>query len=183
MIKNMNINGYEIKPNADLRGADLADANLRYADLQGAILEGADLYRASLKGANLRGANLRGADLSYANLMEANLREANFRCANLKDAILNGAKIDLIPGHEELLKKVAEHALESENSLHMEKWHTCDTTHCIAGWATHLHPDGKQLEKQHGIEMAGLLLLGPEAHSHFFDSNKSAKVYLESVLR
>ena len=64
----------------------------------------------------------------------------------------------------------------------MDTWHTCDTTHCIAGWATHLHPEGKELEGRHGAQIAGLLLLGTEAHSHFFDNNKDAREYLESVL-
>ena len=133
----MEVNGYEIKP---------------FADLVGVNLEGADL----------RGANLKDADLDGVNL--------------------RGAKIDLIPGHEELLKKVAEYALAEEDSLEMRDWHTCDTTHCIAGWATHLHPEGGKLEDQYGAQIAGLLLLGTEAHSHFFDSNRDAKKYLESVL-
>ena len=64
----------------------------------------------------------------------------------------------------------------------MYKWHTCDTTHCIAGWATHLHPEGEELEGRHGAQIAGLLLLGTEAHSHFYDSNEDAREYLESVL-
>jgi len=47
----MKINGYEIKPGANLLGANLLGADLRGADLEGANLEGA----------NLRGANLDGA--------------------------------------------------------------------------------------------------------------------------
>lgn len=47
----MIINGYEIKPNANL-----SDANLSRADLRGANLSDADLRRADLRGANLRGA-------------------------------------------------------------------------------------------------------------------------------
>ena len=34
----MKVNGYEIKPGADLYGADLRDANLEGADLRDAIL-------------------------------------------------------------------------------------------------------------------------------------------------
>ena len=64
----------------------------------------------------------------------------------------------------------------------MDKWHTCNTTHCIAGWATHLHPEGKELEDKYEAQIAGLLLLGTEAHSHFFDSNEDAREYLKSVL-
>ena len=39
----MNINGYEIKPFANLEGANLEGANLRVANLEGANLWGADV--------------------------------------------------------------------------------------------------------------------------------------------
>ena len=56
---------------------------------------------------------------------------------------------------------------------------SCDTTHCIAGW-NYLHPRGKELEDN--MEPMLVYLLGTEAHSHFFDNNKDAREYLESVL-
>jgi hypothetical protein len=201
------INGYKIGRGADLEGANLKGANLWGADLRGAFLkdadlrcsnlEGADLMYANLKGANLwdadlryaklKGANLEGADLEGAVLKGADLEGADLRDANLQDASLRGAKLqdaklDYIPGSQDLLKKVAEHALAKEDSLEMCDWHRCDTTHCIAGWATHLHPEGRDLEDKYGTEVAGLLLLGSEAHSHFFDYNEDAKRYLKSVL-
>ena len=46
----MNINGYEIKPFANLKGADLWGANLRDANLKGANLEGANLVGANVTG-------------------------------------------------------------------------------------------------------------------------------------
>lgn len=61
----MNIQGYEIKPEANLRRANLIEADLNGADLNGA----------DLRGANLRGANLRGADLIRADLRGVDLRE------------------------------------------------------------------------------------------------------------
>ena len=147
------------------------------------IINGYKIGRgADLKGANLKGANLQDADLRYANLQDADLRGADLRGADLHGANLWGTKLDYIPGSQELLKKVAEHALAKEDSLEMCDWHTCDTTHCIAGWATHLHPEGRYLEDKYGTEVAGLLLLGSEAHSHFFDSNVDAIEYLESIL-
>jgi hypothetical protein len=63
----------------------------------------------------------------------------------------------------------------------MNVWHACETTHCVAGWACTLTKD-KSLEKTHGAQVAGLLLLGAEAHSHFFDTNEDAAAYLQSVL-
>jgi hypothetical protein len=99
----MIVNGYTIKPganldSADLRGADLHGANLhganlRGADLDSANLHGADLDSANLKRANLHGANLRDANLRRADLHGANLRGANLRGANLRGADLRGANL------------------------------------------------------------------------------------------
>jgi len=106
------INGYEIKPFADLRGANLRGANLRGANLRGANLRdadlrgadlcdadlrdaylyGANLYGAYLYGANLYGAGLRGADLCDADLRGADLWGASLRGADLRGADLCGAK-------------------------------------------------------------------------------------------
>jgi hypothetical protein len=64
----MNVNGYEIKPFANLEGANLWGTYLRGANLEGADLRYAYLWDADLEGANLWGADLRGADLTGANL-------------------------------------------------------------------------------------------------------------------
>ena len=79
----MKINGYDIKPYANLEGANLRDANLWCANLRGADLRDADLRDADLRDANLWCANLRDANLRGADLRDANLRGANLRGANL----------------------------------------------------------------------------------------------------
>lgn len=79
------INGYEIRPHADLIGADL-----RYADLKGE-----NLYDVLLSRANLYGADLSGADLSYAYLDNANLAHANLNGANLYHTNLHQAHLKL----------------------------------------------------------------------------------------
>ena len=104
----MMVNGYEIRPHADLHGANLSDAdlreanlsdadlreaNLRGADLTGADLREAGLYGVNLYGANLTGADLRGANLRVVNLSKANLSEANLRGADLHGADLRGANL------------------------------------------------------------------------------------------
>jgi len=71
------VNGYTVKPGADLSGADLYGANLTRAYLSGADLTGADLTRADLTGADLYGADLYGADLTGANLTRADLTRAD----------------------------------------------------------------------------------------------------------
>lgn len=41
----------------------------------------------------------------------------------------------------------------------MDAWHTCDTTHCRAGWAIHLAgPAGAMLEACVGPSVAGALI-------------------------
>tara|TARA_Y100001958_G_C21159523_1_gene493739 strand:+ start:196 stop:1164 length:969 start_codon:yes stop_codon:yes gene_type:complete len=61
----MEINGYLIKPESDLRGARLKGANLKGADLRNADLRGAYLAGANLENANLNGADLRKVEFSF----------------------------------------------------------------------------------------------------------------------
>ena len=118
-----------------------------------------DGVRANLSGANLRGANLSGANLACAR----GLRIAD-------DA-------------PQRLQAVAQAALASDDALEMDCWHTCDTTHCIAGWAIHQAGVlGQLLEQVHGEEIAGLMLLGAEAHRYFYADNDEAREFLRSVL-
>ena len=63
----LKVNGYTIKPGANLEGANL-------------------------EGANLEGANLEGANLTCANLTNANLTKANLNDANLFGAKVEGAR-------------------------------------------------------------------------------------------
>lgn len=134
-----------------------------------ADLSGANLSRANLIGANLIGANLRGADLIGANLSEANLS----RAIGLPIAADAPAR----------LRAVAIAALADADALKMDTWHTCETTHCIAGWAIHQAGElGRILEALHGSALAGRLLLGNKAAMHFNDDNAAAREWLQSVL-
>jgi len=171
---------------ADLSGADLRHADLRDADLIGANLIGADLSSASLRDTNLIGAdmrhanlssaNLSGADLSGANLRDADLRHADLRRADLLGADLSGADLrdadliganliganlrhgDLVPIIKNIHSAVYE-AASAVAALDMEKWHTCGTTHCRAGWVTTLAgKGGKALESIYGTAAAAALI-------------------------
>jgi hypothetical protein len=93
-----------------------------------------------------------------------------------------------LPGSEERLIEVAKVALADADddwtpSLEMGEWHTCDSVHCIAGWAICLEGEhGRQLEAKYGPACAGYLLLGYEAATHFFDDNERGRAYLEHIL-
>jgi uncharacterized protein YjbI with pentapeptide repeats len=158
----------------DLRGAVLSGADLSEADLRGAKLSWADLSEADLRGADLSGANLRKTNLRGADLSEANLRGADL-CGALGLNIVEDAPARLLA--------VAHAALASPHSLEMSNWHTCKTTHCICGWAEQLGGSlAKLIIEQFGNDVGGLMLLGVEAHAHFYDIDNDARVFLQSVI-
>ncbi len=135
----LTLSGADLR-NADLRGADLSSADLRSADLRGADLRGAALRGADLSGADLSGAVLRGADLRNAVLRGADLRGADLSGADLRNAVLRGADLrgaGTIPVIVNIHQAVYA-AASAENGLNMSTWHTCDTTHCRAGWVVTL---------------------------------------------
>jgi hypothetical protein len=159
---------------ADLRDADLRDADLSGADLSGADLRDADLRGAVLRDADLSGADLRGADLSGADLSGAVLRDADLR---------GGFGLSIAADAPARLLAVARAALASPDALEMRSWHKCDTTHCICGWAEHLGgPLAELIIRTQGNDAGGLMLLGVEAHAHFYKTNEEARAFLQSVI-
>lgn len=135
----------------------------------GAVLftvEADTLSGANLSGADLRGADLRGADLSGADLSAKNLTGDVF-----------GITVD-----ESLPGRVAKAALASSDALEMNSWHTCNTTHCLAGWAIHLSgPAGYALEAATSPSVAGAMLMPSAAHL-FMASNDEARAWLREQL-
>ncbi len=119
--------------------------------------------------ADLRDADLSGADLSDADLSDADLRGA-FGLPIATDA----------PAR---LLAVAQAALASPDALEMGSWHKCETTHCICGWAEHLGgPLARLIIQANGNDVGGLMLLGVEAHAHFYKTNEKAREFLQSVI-
>ena len=139
-----------------------------------ANLSGADLSRADLSRADLSWANLSGADLSWANLSRADLSRAN----------LSGAiGLPIAEDAPARLLAVAQAALASPDALEMVLWHKCETTHCICGWAEHLGgPLATLIIQTQGNDLGGLMLLGVEAHAHFYKTNDEARAFLQSVI-
>ena len=169
-----------LKGDEDGVRANLFGADLEGVDLEGVDLGGANLVDADLRGACLRGADLRGADLVDADLRGADLMDVKLEYADLINADLKGAKIDY-QIQDGLLREITKIILENPESLEMGSWHTCETTHCLAGWACHLNPVAKKLEKTHCAEIAGLLTLGYEAHAYFFKENAETIEWLKTI--
>ena len=133
------------------------------------------------------GSDLRWSDLSGSDLRDCDLRGSDLRWSDLRGSDRRGAKIDFeIATPDQAAPRIAEvakAAIADESALAMDTWHTCETTHCIAGWAIHLAGEqGKALEEKFGPHIAGLSLLGTEAASHFYDSKADATAWLRGKL-
>jgi hypothetical protein len=181
---------------ANLAGANLADANLAGADLAGAYLARANLADADLADADLAGAYLARAYLARANLADADLagarnvptvtdaparseapREPYRRLTNPNEiAERYRGRHPEVPVIERLDAKILER-IEQGGALDMGHWHSCETTHCRAGWAIHLAGEaGAELERKHGPFHAGAMIYRASLGRapHFFATNERA---------
>ena len=189
-LRGANLGGANLG-DAHLGDADLRGANLRCADLRGANLGDAHLRAADLRGADLRGADLRDANLGDANLGDADLGDANLGDADLGDADLRGANLGSreermrdyrqrhpkVPVVEHLDAKILAAVESGAGAIDMSRWHSCETTHCRAGWAVHLAGEkGYALERERDAESAGraIYLASTGRCPYFFDTTERA---------
>ena len=129
------------------------------------------------RGADLSGADLRGADLSGADLSGADLSGAVLRGADLR-----GVEIPVI---EEIDAAILAAVQRGGCSLNKRTWHSCETTHCRAGWAIHLAGKaGSKLEASVGSCVAGALIYAKSRPDkpvpNFFACNSDALADLQA---
>jgi hypothetical protein len=84
-----------------------------------------------------------------------------------------------VPKIENIHTKVLEAVTASPQSLNMERWHSCNTTHCRAGWVVHLAGEaGYALERFHNTVLAAQLIYRESGYEinpcRFYDSDKDA---------
>jgi hypothetical protein len=72
-------------------------------------------------------------------------------------------------------------AVSKPEALDMSTWHTCNTTHCRAGWVVHLAGEaGYALERFHGSALAAQLIYRESSPDllvspvRFFETNEVA---------
>ena len=148
-------------------------ANLADADLSRAYLSGAYLYGAYLSGVRNSSVDLvarEDPDRPYVrrlpDVTELAKRAAAYRIAN-----------PTVPIVEQLDKKILQAITSGGGKLEMGSWHSCETTHCRAGWAIHLAGEaGKALEDEYGSQRAGWMIYRASTGRvpHFFATNERA---------
>jgi len=145
-LRGVDLNG-TLLSGLNLSGLDLEEANFTGATCQGTDFTGSTLTRATFRRADLTGAVLSGCDLSTTSFAED---------TRLDRALLN--TVQGVPVVEDLHRRVYEAARQA-GALDMSDWHTCETTHCRAGWVTHLAgPAGRALEDSIGTAPAARLI-------------------------
>lgn len=77
---------------------------------------------------------------------------------DISNCNLSALSVPLIPVIPNIHRTLHE-AASPRGSLNMCEWHTCDTTHCRAGWVVHLAGDaGARLERSVGTAAAAALI-------------------------
>lgn len=82
------------------------------------------------------------------------------------------------PSIQDIHKKVFD-AVSVDGALDMGNWHTCETTHCRAGWVVHLAgEEGKALESFFDTCLAAQLIYRESGYEinpcRFFDDGEAA---------
>ena len=152
-----------LKADAYLAGAYLADAYLADADLAGANLADAK---------NVPETN--GSEAAEERIEDRKERYAK-RAAKFRERNPD------VPVIESLDAKILGVLDSGAGRLNMSAWHTCETTHCMAGWAIHLAGEpGHALEAKYGPHIAGrMIFTASTGHTpHFFASDEQALIDL-----
>ena len=90
-----------------------------------------------------------------------------------------------VPKIENVHQKVLEAINHDDNILEMGSWHTCETTHCRAGWVTVLAgKEGKKLEEETSTLFAAMQIYKESSSikvspTRFYESNKVAMEDIE----
>lgn len=107
------------------------------------------------------------------------------RCTDLKNAIPveqeENSEAGLnVPVIENIHQKVLE-VTSNPNALNMAYWHSCETTHCRAGWVVHLAgKEGYSLEKKTSTLFAAMQIYHksnpgiPVSPTRFYGTNEEA---------
>jgi hypothetical protein len=84
-----------------------------------------------------------------------------------------------VPVIENIHQKVFS-AVSNPGALNMGAWHTCDTTHCRAGWVVHLAgQEGRELEGKTSTQFAAMQIYRASSKIRvspvrFFETNEIA---------
>jgi hypothetical protein len=95
-----------------------------------------------------------------------------------KKGVAGAFQAPAVPVIENINQRLLE-AVSAPEALDMSDWHTCNTTHCRAGWVVHLAgEDGYALERFHNTALAAQLIYAasgsPISPVRFYENDETA---------
>ena len=91
-----------------------------------------------------------------------------------------------MPTIQNIHSKVYDAIAAPGHKLDMANWHTCNTTHCRAGWVVHLAGElGYALERFHNTALAAQLIYKASGYEinpgKFYESNEAALADIKAL--
>jgi hypothetical protein len=118
----------------------------------GGVFSGGVFSGGVFSGGEFRGGVFSGGDCYFGELIKVNIEPGLYAYGKRVDS-------ELIPIVENLDAKILEAISHGGGRLRMSTWHSCETTHCRAGWAVHLAGQaGYELESATSAHMAGMAI-------------------------
>jgi hypothetical protein len=107
---------------------------------------------------------------------------------DLKPQIVADVERVIVPVIPNIHQKVLEAVTRTPDALDMGNWHTCETTHCRAGWVVTLAGEaGKRLEAFHNTALAASLIYHASSPDllvtmpRFYESNEVAMADIQKM--
>jgi uncharacterized protein YjbI with pentapeptide repeats len=141
-------------------------AKMIHTDFEYVLFEDVTFRESNCMNANFYTTWLIGVDLTKANLTSADLSAWRYEGLNLTEVIGFGTREKEVQFAQWLLDELSDDTL----GLEMDSWHTCDTTHCLAGHWDNNCQNGKKASTQL-----------PTLARYFYDTNEEALAALQRV--
>lgn len=150
---------------AHILGSHLSENDFSDSCFEESLITNSSFLKCNLTGTLWKGSNLASASFRRVDFSGADFRGASFRDSrssiSVSEVVLKDTKFSLqnpIPAVSDIHNKIYE-ICSAPNALVMDNWHTCNTTHCWAGWTIVLAGEaGKLLEDEVGPSLAASLI-------------------------
>jgi hypothetical protein len=149
-FSNKNLDGWKFI-HCDLTNCNFSNSQLRYCDFSGSIIsyanfknsdfsfvtcEFAPIHRTDFTGALIEGTSLTKSictEVDFSNAVFDNCDLSGWTVIQCK--FTNSKGLGSKKSEQAFAKSLLKTLSNPKNKLKSDRWHTCSTTHCIAGWA------------------------------------------------
>lgn len=88
-----------------------------------------------------------------------------------------------LPDPHKVMKRTAKYIIKNNLKIKMGQFHTCDTAHCVAGWAYTIHPSLKKLQNEIGAPSLTGLLFGDYSELIYETNDEEAWEFLKIIAK